>query len=170
MVSSGSTVTAILIFFFAAIDRTRVFASSSTVETSKSTYSSSIFPASTFERSSMLLMSCSRCLPLVRMFFAYFDCFSLRAPNVSSCRISEKPMIEFSGVRSSWLMFARNSDFVLLAVASSCDVISSSSRWFLSLAAISCVCMYACALCIATASWYTTRFMNPSTSGVTTPT
>ena len=25
--------------------------------------------------------------------------------------ISENPMIEFSGVRSSWLMLARNSDF-----------------------------------------------------------
>ena len=37
-------------------------------------------------------------------------------PNISRLRISENPMMAFSGVRSSWLMVARKMDFALLAV------------------------------------------------------
>ena len=33
--------------------------------------------------------------------------------------ISEKPMIALSGLRSSWLMLARNSDFARLAISAS---------------------------------------------------
>ena len=39
----------------------------------------------------------------------YSICLSLTSPNICSASTSEKPMMAFSGVRSSWLMLARNS-------------------------------------------------------------
>src|SRR5215470_10291863 len=52
------------------------------------------------------------------MSFRYSSCFSLRSPNIRSFRTSENPMMALSGVRSSWDMFARNSDLWRLAASS----------------------------------------------------
>src|SRR5215467_1713225 len=49
------------------------------------------------------------------MSFRYSSCLSFNSPNMRSDRTSEKPMMAFSGVRSSWDMFARNSDLCWLA-------------------------------------------------------
>ncbi|MBL0149947.1 MAG: hypothetical protein IPP87_15040 [Ideonella sp.] len=40
------------------------------------------------------------------------------SPNIRSASTSENPMIAFNGVRSSWLMLARNSDLCWLAISS----------------------------------------------------
>jgi hypothetical protein len=81
--------------------------------------SSSIFPASTFERSRMSLISDSRCFPLLKMSPTKWRCFSVRSPSRPSASTSEKPMIALSGVRSSCDMLARNADFMRLASSSS---------------------------------------------------
>ena len=63
-------------------------------------------------------MSASRWLPDERMSSRYSSCFALISPN-SRCRSTcEKPMIAFSGVRSSCDMLARNSLLWLLATSS----------------------------------------------------
>ena len=67
----------------------------------------------------MSLISASRWLPEVMMSSRYSSCFALTSPNILSRSTCEKPMIAFSGVRSSCDMFARNSDLCLLAVSSS---------------------------------------------------
>ncbi len=70
----------------------------------------SIFPASTFDRSRMSLISWSRSLPAEWMMPAYSTCLTVRlrvgfwASNWARMRRL------LSGVRSSWLMLARNSD------------------------------------------------------------
>src|SRR5882762_9501381 len=51
------------------------------------------------------------------MMLAYSAYLSLSGPNMRSLIMPEKPMIALSGVRSSWLMFARNSDFARLAAS-----------------------------------------------------
>src|SRR4051812_895001 len=71
--------------------------------------SSSIRPASIFDRSRMSLMSESRCFPEERMSSRYSFCFSFTSPKMPCDSTSENPMTALSGVRSSWLMFARNS-------------------------------------------------------------
>ena len=68
-----------------------------------------------------------RCCPEVSMSPVYSACFSFNSPNSLSCKTSEKPMIAFSGVRSSCDMLARNSDLCRLA-ASICRLLSSISR------------------------------------------
>src|SRR3954447_26944334 len=45
---------------------------------------------------------------------------SLSGPNMQSLIIPEKPMIAVSGVRNSWLILTRNSDFALLAASAAC--------------------------------------------------
>ena len=61
----------------------------------------SIFPDSSFERSSTSLMSPSRVLPLTMMeSIACSRSSSVRSPDFS---ISEKPMMALSGVLMSWL-------------------------------------------------------------------
>ena len=62
----------------------------------------------------MSLISPSRCLPLALTFWrsGISDCWS--RSSASSCSISEYPMMAFSGVRNSWLMFARNCDMARL--------------------------------------------------------
>ena len=85
----------------------------------RSATSSSTWPASTLDRSSTSLISASRWLPDERMSSRYSSCFALSSPK-SRCRSTcEKPMIAFSGVRSSCDMFARNSVLCRLAVSSS---------------------------------------------------
>ena len=73
-------------------------------------------PASTLERSKMSLMSDNRCWPLVKMSPVYSRWLSVMSPTRPSLRASENPMMALSGVRSSWLMVARNSDFILRGV------------------------------------------------------
>ena len=75
----------------------------------------------------MSLIRERRCRPEDRMSWRYSACFSFTSPNIRSASTSEKPMIAFSGVRSSWDMLARNSDLWRLA-ASSCRLLSSISR------------------------------------------
>ena len=48
----------------------------------------------------------------------YSSCFSFTSPNSFCCSTWEKPMIAFSGVRSSCDMLARNSDLCLVATSS----------------------------------------------------
>ena len=81
--------------------------------------SSSTCPASTLERSSTSLMSESRWFPEDRMSSRYSACFSFTSPAMPSRNTCEKPMIAFSGVRSSCDMLARKSDLCWLAVSSS---------------------------------------------------
>ena len=49
----------------------------------------------------------------------YSSCFSFTSPNSLCCSTWEKPMIAFSGVRSSCDMLARNSLLCRLAASSS---------------------------------------------------
>ena len=87
---------------------------------------SSIWPASTFERSRMSLIRVRRCLPLVRIWPRNLVRVAWSNwPSRASVRSSEKPMIALSGVRSSWLMLARNTLLCLLA-SRSATLLSSS--------------------------------------------
>src|SRR5258705_6311441 len=93
-----------------ARSRTRVSAFSMALGRSKSAGSSSMRPASIFDRSRMSLMRERGCRPDSKMSCRYSVCFSLISPNIPSARTSENPMMALRGVRSSWLMLARNSD------------------------------------------------------------
>ncbi len=79
---------------------------------SKSITSKSILPASIFEKSRMSLMMVSRLSAEDRTVSAYSLCSSSRSVSSSS---PVMPMTPFMGVRISWDMFARNSDFARLA-------------------------------------------------------
>ena len=93
------------------------FACGSSVLTSPSTAAASgmfsrctsTLPASIFERSRMSLMSVSRSLPAPEIVCAYLTCSSLRLPCGLSASSLARMSVELSGVRSSWLMLARNS-------------------------------------------------------------
>ena len=61
---------------------------------------------------------------------------SRASPNIPDCMISEKPMMALSGVRSSWLILARNSDLVRLASSAR----SFSSAYFSARSTICCAC------------------------------
>src|ERR1043166_3394485 len=63
----------------------------------------------------MSLMMLRRCCPEARMWRRKLECFGSTRPSRRSTRISEKPMIEFIGVRSSCDMLARNWLFSRLA-------------------------------------------------------
>ncbi len=80
---------------------------------------SSIRPASTLARSSTSLISSRRCFPLARTRSRKFRSLSWRRPSRFFRRMLVKPMIELSGVRSSWLMLARKSLLALLAASAS---------------------------------------------------
>ena len=68
-----------------------------------------------------------RCFPLSHMSLTYICWSGESGPLVPSRMTSENPMIELSGVLSSWEIFDRNSDFALFA-ASAAFLDSSSSR------------------------------------------
>ena len=85
---------------------------SSTVAMEKSATSMFIRPASSFEKSSISFKSVSKLLPDVWMVVRHSRCSLVRL--VSSSRPA-KPSTAFSGVRISWLIVARNSDFAWLA-------------------------------------------------------
>ena len=71
-----------------------------------------IRPASTRDRSRMPLISISRQRAEVMIVWLISTCSASRLLLSS---IAPMPMIAFSGVRSSWLTLARNSDFAWLA-------------------------------------------------------
>ena len=59
----------------------------------------------------MSLITSSKYSPLSRMSREYSIYFSAPSgPNIPDSMISEKPMMAFKGVRSSWLILARNFD------------------------------------------------------------
>jgi hypothetical protein len=64
-----------------------------------------------------------RCVDVAQVLFLLL----VEAPNIRSDSTSEKPMIAFSGVRSSCDILARNSDLCWLAT-SSWRLLSSISR------------------------------------------
>ena len=75
----------------------------------------------------MSLIRPSRCLPAALIRWRSGRKASASRSSASSWSISEYPMIAFSGVRSSWDMFARNCDLCWLATSSSRLV--SSTCW-----------------------------------------
>ncbi len=97
---------------------------SSASRSEKGATSSSTWPASTLDRSSTSLIRASRWLAEPWMSSRYSSCLSLTSPKSFCCSTWVKPMIAFSGVRSSCYMLARNSDLWRLAASS-----SRYSRW-----------------------------------------
>ena len=104
----------------------------------------SICPASILERSRMSLIRLSRSLPEDWIVCAKRTCSGDRLPSTLSPSSFDRISSELSGVRSSWLMFARKSVLYWLACSSSralsCKVAlarSSSSRWVSSACACS---------------------------------
>ena len=73
----------------------------------------------------MSLISCIRSSPQLCIVLANFTCFSVRLPSWFSNNCCARIRSEFSGVRSSWDMLARNSD-LYLEVRVSCSAFSSS--------------------------------------------
>ena len=84
----------------------------------------SILPASTLDRSRMSLISDSRSLPAEWIVSANSTCWSVRLPSSFSASSRERISSEFSGVRSSCDMFARNSD-LYFEDSASCAAFSS---------------------------------------------
>ena len=103
--------------FFAASERTVVSTRRMSAAGSKGSLSSSILPASTLERSRTSFTMSRRCSPPSRIQRRYSRCFPVRLSPPCSSRSWLKPRIEFSGVRSSWLMSARNLLFARLAAS-----------------------------------------------------
>ncbi len=68
----------------------------------------SIRPASILARSSSSLIKLSRWSELIKTFCRFSFCRFSSLPSVRRKTIRVKPMIELSGVRSSWLTLARN--------------------------------------------------------------
>ena len=84
-------------------------------------------PDSIFDRSRMSLMRLSRSEPAELIVRANSTCFSLRLPCGLSTSSLDRISSELSGVRSSWLMLARNSD-LYFEVSASCSAFSSTAR------------------------------------------
>ena len=79
----------------------------------RSTVSSESFisPASIREMSRMSLMTSRRWVPDALISPAYSKYLGMpMGPNNWDFKVSEKPIMEFSGVLNSWLMLARNTD------------------------------------------------------------
>ena len=88
--------------------------------------STATVPDSIFERSRMSLMSMSRSLPDEWIVRANSTCLPVRFPSLLPESWSERMSRLLSGVRSSWDMFARNSD-LYFEVRASCRALSSSA-------------------------------------------
>ncbi len=97
-----------------ARSRTTIRLSPSSVATPTGSRCRSIMPASIFDRSSTSLITASRCLPLERMLLANSSCCVVSLPAMPLRSTSEKPLIAFSGVRSSCDILARKADFMRL--------------------------------------------------------
>ena len=87
----------------------------------------SSLPASTLDRSRMSLIRLSRSWPASRTDRANSTCLAVRLPSGLSASSLARISRLLSGVRSSWLMLARNSDLYFDDRAS-CSARSSSSR------------------------------------------
>src|SRR3984885_10919642 len=87
----------------------------------------SIFPASTLVRSRMSLISRSRSEPEEWMIVAYSTCLAVRLPSRFCASSLASTSRLFSGVRSSWDMFARNCDLYRDARSSSPALSASSA-------------------------------------------
>ncbi len=101
-----------------------------------SSASTDTVPDSILERSRMSEIRFSRSVPAPWMVRANSTCLSDRLPSGLSCNCWPRIRIELSGVRSSWLMLARNSDLYLEVRASSVALSSRARRacsisWFL---------------------------------------
>ena len=141
---------------------------SNTARTSKSTSSSSSFPASIFERSRMSLMMPSRVSPAPCRPTASRRWWASRS--VRSSR-SLRPMTPFMGVRISWLIVARNSDLRREASMASSRAAASwtalASRWATWLS-----CADTCSISVcefssggtSSASTWITQVVSPSSS------
>src|SRR5438034_1247696 len=134
---SGDTVAVNVSCFPRARDRREAWTTSTISCTEYSPPPSSSRPASIFDRSSTSLMSRSRWRPFVWISVSGSRRPAGTSPYRSSRMSSVKPRIALSGVRSSWLIFARNSDLARLACdkrslrprsASAATRCSSSSR------------------------------------------
>ena len=93
------------------------------------------FPDSMRERSRMSFMSCNNRLLFFWMMFRY-SAFSTSSS--VKAMISENPTIAFKGVRISWLILARNTDFMRSASSARCFA-SMSSLERCTLSPISCI-------------------------------
>ena len=98
------------------------------VEVAPGPASTSIRPASILDRSRMSSISRSRSEPALWMVRANSICLSVRLWSGLSASSRASSSSELSGVRSSWLMLARNSDLYWLARASCCAFSSRPSR------------------------------------------
>ena len=117
-----------LSFFSCARVVTTRSASDSSRSSSTFSRSSLSRPASIFDMSRMSLMTSSRYSPLRWMSRQYSTYLSEpSAPNMPDSMISEKPMMALSGVRSSWLMLARNFDLAWLASSARLVGVASAS-------------------------------------------
>ncbi len=90
----------------------------------------SICPAAAFDTSRISFISERRCSPLCVTSFNASFCFSRISPYTPCCSASVMPRILVRGVRSSWLMPARKSSFILEASSRILFAYSSSSRLF----------------------------------------
>ena len=86
--------------------------------------SSCSLPASILAISSTSLMSASRCSPL-RLMISSLSCSPAVRSGSRRMRL-EKPRMAFKGVRSSWLILARNTLLALLAASAASRAMSSS--------------------------------------------
>ena len=85
-----------------------------------------ISPASTRDKSRISLIRASTRPLLLSIISMNF----MRSSGESvSAIIREKPSIAFRGVRISWLMLARNRDFILLAFSAFCAIVSYSANF-----------------------------------------
>ncbi len=119
----GMTAASSMPFSF-AFGANRSATSSTMTRTSMSTRSTVILPASIFEKSRMSLMTVSSESLQRRIVSAYSRCSSV---SVVSSMMSVMPITPFIGVRISWLMFARNSDFARVEASASSRARASSS-------------------------------------------
>ena len=82
-------------------------------------------PASIFEKSKISLIISNKELADCKTVPMYCLCVVSNSVFINK---SVKPMIPLSGVRISWLIFAKNSDLALLASSACCLAICSSLR------------------------------------------
>ena len=132
---SGGQSTTIRLPFFAVIGSTVLTTSSISGANGNDSRCSSIRPASIFDRSRMSLIRASRCRAARSTRSSGSSSSSRLKSRASSSSISVTPMMALSGVRSSWLILARNCDLCWLAT-SSCRLLSwiSSNRRTFSIA------------------------------------
>ncbi|MNS36239.1 hypothetical protein D3C72_684260 [compost metagenome] len=115
-------------------------AASSMARGEKSSSMTVILPASILDRSNTSLISSSRWRALRKTRSRPWRCLALTSPRLPFMTSSVKPRIEFMGVRSSWLMLARNSLFSRLAARACSYRLAFSmaiAAWAASMVAIS---------------------------------